>query len=357
MKISRALRKWGALMCWVVLSGSIIVELSLLLSLVVTSDWMPSTLLFLFVHSVVSCFAAVAISHLANLRIDPAASLSEIFSAPEKGVFPLLAMTLFVCLGIPFAGTVGAAVALIVGGHYARLRHRELVYWQFTDNAELPFVSPVGRVAGGVDSRGLSEQITFSTDNNSLYKKVLASGRIRTSLSVDTLKSAVRHRDERIRLTAYQTLDNKSSTLNLAIQRLEKEAASHEAQDQSNTWLQIASNYWELLTLEKDEPVAREQLLNKAASAALTAITIVPTNRNAHFILGRISLQQNNPQRASVAFRQAISLGMPREKVVPYLAEAAFDQREFATVSGLLESIDPAFTRYPPLSHVARYWA
>lgn len=360
MKTSRALLKLLTKIGWPLLAGSLVVELWLLLSLVVYPGWVLPTVLWLIVHVFASLIAAMVISFLLNPTIQASVARPEFkskVSLSNEGIVPITTLAFFLSLGIPFVGTVGAAAALIVGAHYSRARHRQEVYWQFTDNAELPFVSPVGRVSSGIDSRSLTEQITFSTDSNTLYKKVLATGRIRTSLSVDTLKKAVRHSDERIRLTAYQTLDKKSSQLNLTIQRLEKEVASHEGQDKSNTWLLIASNYWELLTLEKDEPVARKQLLSKAANAATTAISIVPTNRNAHFTLGRISLQQNNPQRAAVAFHQAISLGMPEEKVLPYLAEAAFDQREFSKVSALLESIDPAFTRYPPLSHVARYWS
>jgi len=57
-----------------------------------------------------------------------------------------------------------------------------------------------------------------------------------------------------------------------------------------------------------------------------------------------------------LAFQKAKQLGMPTEKVTPYLAESAFVSRDFKSVSVLLESIDKAFLRYPPLKHVAEYW-
>jgi len=276
--------------------------------------------------------------------------------SPRKSTLPVFYLSLAICLTVPLVGAIGIVLSLVLGQRYAELRHREPEYWQFTHNIQLPFTTPIGRSAQEFDSRSLSEQLAFSSDNTALYNKVLAAGKIRNSLSVDTLKQAIRHPDERIRLTAYQTIDRKSSELNLAIQKLEHDAHSYDGEEKSNIWLQIASNYWELLTLEQDEPVARRQLLDKASKAAQKAIRIAPENRNAHFILGRVALAQKKTETAASAFHQSMSLGMPSEKVVPYLAEVAFDERNFSKVATLLNSLDPAFKSYPPLSRVAQYW-
>lgn len=197
----------------------------------------------------------------------------------------------------------------------------------------------------------------YSDNDDDLYRKVLSAGSIRASLSVATFKQAMRHKDERIRLTAYKMLDRKVSELNRQIQQLEAHVADEGSRETSNAWLQIASNYWELLTLEKGEPVARQQLLDKAGSAAIQAVAALPINRNAHFILGRVSLLQGDTRRANVAFRRARALGMPTDKVMPYLAEAAFMRHDFKQVRELLQQLDPAIRAYPPLSHVAEYWS
>ena len=274
----------------------------------------------------------------------------------NKDARKVVAFTFAVSLSIPFVGILGVLVSLTYGLHQANKRHVEDVYWQFTKNADLPFTAPVGRSPGRVDGRGFVEQLQYSGNADDLYKKVLAARNIRNSLSVSALKEAISHSDDRIRLTAYQILDTKVTDLNREIQNLEKSAALQNKQDGSNTWLQIASNYWELLTIEKDEPVARKQLLQKAYEAAITAVKILPTNRNAHFTLGRIALLQNNERVASVAFDRAMALGMPTEKAMPYRAEAAFLKKDFKMVSSCIAQIDDAFKDYPPLCHLADYW-
>jgi len=258
---------------------------------------------------------------------------------------------------MPLIGTIGCLGALVYGIYNANNRHEEHVYWQFTKNSELPFTAPLERKIGRLDSRGFVEQLSYSKRSDELYKKVLAANNIQNSLSVGALKSAIKHPDERIRLTAYQTLDKKVTHLNRQIQLLEAAARGQGAKDQSNTWLQIASNYWELLTLEKDEPIAREQLLKKASEAAINAVRILPTNRNAHFTLGRIALLQGKERMAGVAFERSIALGMPLEKAMPYRAEAAFQARDFEKVADSINQVDESYKAYPPLCHVAEYWA
>jgi len=246
---------------------------------------------------------------------------------------------------------------MIYGIYHSNNRHEEDVFWQYTKNTELPFTAPINRKIGKLDSRGFAEQLIYSNQTVELYKKVLAVNNIQNSLSVGALKEAIKHKDERIRLTAYQTLDKKVTHLNKQIQRLEVLAQNQGVQDQSNTWLQIASNYWELLTLEKDEPVAREQLLKKASEAAVNAVRILPTNRNAHFTLGRIALLQGKERMAAVAFDRAMALGMPIEKTMPYRAEAAFQARDFKKVAESIDRIDESFKVYPPLRQIAQYWS
>lgn len=265
-------------------------------------------------------------------------------------------LTLCTGLAVPVVGGPGIAIALLTGMWFANSKETEDVYWQITDNIDLPFVAPIGRKVSAYDSRGFVEQLTYSENTDDLYKKVLAASNIKASLSVALLKKAVEHPDDKIRLTAYQTLDSKVTGLNREIQRLEVKAANQKGSDKANTWLQIASNYWELLTLEKGEAVARKQLLKKAAAASCKAIEIQPANRNAHFTLGRTALMQNDFVLADEAFQKAETLGMPSEKILPYLAEVSFNKRDFKRTAKCLNGIDDAFKHYPPLSHVAGYW-
>jgi len=112
-----------------------------------------------------------------------------------------------------------------------------------------------------------------------------------------------------------------------------------------------------LLTLEGDEKVARQQLLESAARHTQNAIELQPGSINANFLLGQIAMKQGDLSNATNAFEQAERLGMSKDKVVPYLAEAAFIKRDFKKLREILSGLDPAFRAYPPLSTVAEFWA
>lgn len=328
----------------IVLGLSLLVQGYLLGALATGAGIGALPLLWALVHIVSCAIGAVAITYFASF-LTP--------GNPKHLYFYCFSL----CVSMPLVGAIGGLGALIYGIYHSNNRHDEHVYWQFTKNAELPFTAPLGRQVSKPDSRGFSEQITYSDNADELYKKVLAAGNIRNALSVGALKNAIKHSDDRIRLTAYQTLDKKVTQLNKEIQKLEGAARGQGAKDQSNTWLQIASNYWELLTLEKDEPIAREQLLKKASEAAINAVRILPTNRNAHFTLGRVALLQNKDRMAAVAFERAMALGMPVEKAMPYRAEAAFQARDFNKVAESINEVEDSFKAYPPLCHLAGYWS
>lgn len=334
------------LFLWLCIGVSSLLQCVLLASLVAGQYPIGSPILWLVSHSILCAIGAICAARL----------LSDMAKEEEQQFrFSLLLFSL--AFFIPVAGTAATFLSFYYGFREGLVRHREPDYWKLTPRVTLPFTTPKGRQETKVDSRGFTEHLLYSKDDDDLYRKVLAAANIRTALSVTTLRQAMRHSDERIRLTAYKTLDRKASDLNREIQSLEARVNTPDLTESSNTWLQIASNYWELLTIERGEPVARKQLLVKASEAAIQAVAVLPVNRNAHFILGRVSLMQGNTQRATVALERSMALGMPADKVLPQLAEAAFMQHDYSRVKKLLSRLDPATRAYPPLSHVAEYWA
>ncbi len=303
-----------------------------------------NTSTLLSIHVAVSLLAALCTSALLRNLVPGSRKL-------------LILMLFLIGVFVPFLGAAGCWLSMTFGAIMAQHRHKENVFWQFTDNADLPFAAPVGRPIPKLDSRGFIEQLSFDNNAEKLYNKVVASRHIRDSQSGPILKSAVKNENERIRLVAYQMLDKKVSSLNKEIQRLEKEAERSSGLAKSNIHLQITNNYWELLTLEGDEPVAREQLLANAEYHTKEALQLQPDNINAHFLLGQISLKKGSTIEATAAFEQAQKKGMSKDKVIPYIAEAAFIERDFKKLREILSKLDPAYRSYPPFSNVVEYWA
>lgn len=345
-----------------------LVDMLLMLDVATGFLIIESVVLWTVLHTVTVVIAAVLISQLlldnsvdeaiAQATGDKKQGHRDVATAATTNTnVSLVVFIALFGLTMPGVGLVGIWLTMSYGLSASRSRTYTPDYWQVTPVASLPYVAPLDRQLKPVDSRGFTEHLLYSTDDNDIYQKVLASANVRTSLAIDTLKQAMQHRDEKVRLTAYKTLDKKITLLNKQIQQLEKELAADEDQGSSDRWLQIASNYWELVTLEGAEVVARKQLLSKAASAAIKAVAMLPRNRNAHLVLGRVSLAQGDTRRATVALERAQALGMPKDKVLPYLAECAYLDKNLPRVQQLLAGLDSSIIAYPPLSHVARYWA
>ena len=299
---------------------------------------------WLLAHAAASILAGICISSMLSKLV------------PGKRL-PLILLFTSIGLFMPFIGALGSWLSVTFGAVLANGRHQHNEFWQFTSNADLPFAAPIDRPLPKLDSRGFVEQLAFDTETDKLYNKVSASRHIRNSQSAPVLKKAVGHSNERVRLVAYQMLDKKVNNLNREIQRLESDARVLEGTGKSNIHLQIANNYWELLTLEDDEPIAREELLSKAASHAGQALAIEPRNVNAHFTLGQIHLKLGESEQATNSFERAIELGISPDKALPYIAEAAFKSRNFKKVQESLAAVSPAFRTYPPMSNVIEYWA
>ena len=323
---------------------ALIAEFVLVLQLVANTGITLSTTMWVLAHLLASVLAAVATASLLSALV-PGRRTPLILFFASLGFF------------MPFIGAVGTWLAVTFGATLANGRHQENEFWQFTSTADLPFAAPIDRPVPKLDSRGFIEQLMFDKQTDQLYNKVAASKHIRDSESAPLLKSAIGHENERIRLVAYQMLDKKINRLNREIQRLEADAMASTGAGKSNIHLQIASYYWELLTIEQDEPVAREELLSKAESHAARALAAEQPNVNAQFLLGQIYLKQGKTEKANRAFMQSIELGLSRDKVLPYIAETAYNTRNFKLLRSTLNAIDPAYRAYPPFSNVIEFWA
>ncbi len=323
---------------------ALIAEFALIVQLVAETGINLSTNMWVLAHLLASILAAIATASVMQTLV-PGKRPSLILLFASMGFF------------MPFIGAVGTWLAVTFGAIMANGRHQENIFWQYTSNADLPFAAPIDRPIPKLDSRGFIEQLMFDKKTDELYNKVAATRHIRDSQSAPLLKTAIGHDNERIRLVAYQMLDKKINRLNREIQRLESDARLASGAGKSNIHLQIANNYWELLTIEEDEPVAREELLSKAENHAAQSLATAPSNVNAQFLLGQIFLKQNETEKANRAFKRSIELGISKDKALPYMAEAAFARRDFNLLRSTLKAIDPAYRAYPPFSNVIEFWA
>lgn len=299
------------------------------------------------VHAAIAVAAGLVSPALASLNTAQDVRLNR------RGI---AALCFVMALALPFLGILGVLAVFAFGIPASQRRDHSDTIYHVTPNPDLPYTLPTRRVSVNVDTRSLADKLSFVGDAQTLYRSVLVAGRIPSSLGVEALRLGTAHDDDRVRLTAYQTLDRKVTELNDDIDRVTAIAKSTTGTQASDLWLQVASNFWELLSLQGQQAVAREQLLDSAARAATASIAANPDNRNAHFTLGRIALRQGRTELAEKAFAQSTQLGMPSSVTLPWRAETAFVDRDFSQVRQYLGDLGDAFKRYPPLRQVTEHW-
>lgn len=283
-----------------------------------------------------------------------AVSIFDWVCANFIGQYALVGLT---TLFVPGVGGPASLVVLSYAKYLCSKQRQAAADLQLTRWAELPFKASSAGSVNAFEGRGVTEHVVYASDDTDLYRKVLAASDVRASLAVDWLRQAMRHSDERIRLTASESLRSEMTRLHHTLRELNARVYACAEDQRSDIWLQIAGSYWQLMLLEDGESDAGNKWVAKAGEAACEALGAQPANRHAHYMLGRVSLAQADTQRATVALKYAQELGMPSEKTLPYLAECAFIDRDFRKVKQLLAQLDKTVVSNPPLSQVAQFWA
>jgi hypothetical protein len=172
------------------------------------------------------------------------------------------------------------------------------------------------------------------------------SGRVATPL----LRSVLTCSNEDVRLLAYGLLDAREKRLNEAIQAaLTRHRAA--GPDRGDAAAQLAQLYWELvyhgLAVGDVRRHALERCLAYAEEALAAGQSEMALYRaRALHALGRL---------AEVAEAYAALRGVPPSRVLPYAAELAYDQGDYATMRALLSRLTPDASLHR-LAAVLRYW-
>lgn len=75
-----------------------------------------------------------------------------------------------------------------------------------------------------------------------------------------------------------------------------------------------------------------------------------------HLRLGRLLQALRQPEEARLAYDRALALGMPQTRIVPYLAEVAFETGRYEEVRALMSDLGN-WQSLPRLKPVIAYWS
>jgi tetratricopeptide (TPR) repeat protein len=172
------------------------------------------------------------------------------------------------------------------------------------------------------------------------------------------LRDVLSDPSEDIRLLAYGMLDNKEKVVNNDIYRASRsyqEAAEGSAARQESA-RRLADLYWELVYQELAQGDLRVHALQQSLQFTQIALADSPDDAALHLRHGRLLQALHQPEEARQAYDQALALGMPKTRIVPYLAEVAFETGRHDEVRALMRELGN-WQSLPRLKPVITYWS
>lgn len=159
-----------------------------------------------------------------------------------------------------------------------------------------------------------------------------------------------------IRLVAYGMLDAQEKRINTAIQtELENLARGADQVLRQQSLRHIAELHWELVYSGLVQGDVRAHAVSESLRHLELAQHNATDDAGMWFLRGRLLMARNDTSAARDAFQLALSCDMPPARVLPYLAEIAFLQRDFPAVRQLLGAVTIQQTT-PLIAPVMRFW-
>jgi tetratricopeptide (TPR) repeat protein len=272
------------------------------------------------------------------------------YRAPRLPVLLLLFAVIFFIPALGFIGTLGV---ILLAPWLPRLKTPASF-----GSVELPALDPHERIGGaGFRQPGMRGFLSNATAPVSTRLRALVSlQNVPTRLASPLLRDLLADPSEDLRLLAYGMLDSREQKLNRAIHReLRKRKEAADAEVAAHSARKLTQLYWELTY----QGLVQGELLRHAVGEALRyaqeALALDPADANLTLRLGRLLHAQGRNDEARKAYGEALRLGLPATRVIPYLAELAFEARDHDEVRRLLAVLRD-WPGMPRLQPVIQYW-
>lgn len=316
------------------------------------SNWQSSIDSLISFISAVSIYKILLIHFIASILI----ALVVWLMLPKKYKYPahysllfLLSITLF----MPVVGAIGLVTCILFGLHFPRRRKARILDVQ--ESIELPYRQLIKLDSTLFHDGGLEDVLSLQVSEEKRLKALLAMRNMHKQDAIPILKKVLRDPADDIRLLAYAMLDKYETQINTELENVLSQLPTAQGAHRAELHRQIASNYWELAYLGLAQGAVLEHILQQAQNNIEQAMAFKETPELA-LLAGRIALKQNRGEHAALAFQQALVLGMEKQHVVPYLAQAAYVAGRYQDIPKLLAELPEALAQRYPFDELMGYW-
>ena len=140
---------------------------------------------------------------------------------------------------------------------------------------------------------------------------------------------------EDLRLIAYGILDTREKNINARIHAAMRELAKAPQAQRAVLHKQVAELYCELIHQGLVQGGLRQHAAGQAREHLERAMALDREDPSTQVLMGQISLAAGDYGGAHSALQRALALGLPEARVLPYLAEVAFQTRRFDEVRAI----------------------
>ncbi|PQV54976.1 sugar ABC transporter permease [Paraburkholderia sp. BL21I4N1] len=289
-------------------------------------------------HTLLLCLLIQALAALL-ISLGIARALPQHYRAPRKSV---LAALWFLNFALPIGGvacTLGAlAIASILPRPAERLPVTRIDEPEFAANL-------IGNVSYGRGARLKAELQNADAGTAFRMTALLAMQSMPARTISPLLQGMLADPLDDIRLLAYGILDNreKALTQRILVERPKLDRKLHPElndTDRRRANKTLAELYSELIYEHLVTGDVYRNAADQADGFAVAALDADPDDASLWRLRGRLALDRRELDNADTMLQRAIDCGFPRERMLPYLAEAAYLRRDFSRVRRLLREMD-----------------
>jgi tetratricopeptide (TPR) repeat protein len=260
----------------------------------------------------------------------------------------LTAFSFFVPV-LAFGGLLLAAVL-------ARFIERPMKHHPFARVVLPEFADGAAAEQGGFGLGGVAARLRHATGNpDARMKALLAVQAMPARLSNPLLQEMLSDSEDDIRLLAYGMLDAKEKDINRRIHERLRELPAAAPRRVAMLRKELAELYWELAYQGLAQGDLLDYVLGEARMHAEAARQQDTADNDSLVLLGKLAMRQGRVEEANGHFSAALANGVPHVRVLPYLAELAYRERDFDTTRRLLAQL-PGNEQSSALEQVANYW-
>ncbi len=300
------------------------------------------------------------IAHAAASVLLALFTLPLLAAQQAKPRVPMLALMAVCSYVVPIAGFLGVLVGTLVLRFYRSAAHVD----DFS-SLQLPEFDLHQRMQSGFRQTGLRAVLGNSeVPARSRMRAMVALQHVSGRISSPLLRNVLNDSSEDLRLLAYGMLDSLERNISRAIDQeldtLRKAQVSEGNEKLGPIGLQAAEKlsalYWELVY----QNLAQGDMRDHAIRESLRYCDLVLGQQASHpqhtLRRGLLLHALGRNDEAALSYDLALQQGLPATRVLPYLAELSFEQRDFERTRQLMKQLDE-WSSLPKLRPVIDYWS